>query len=746
MTKEFGEGERDERPEGQADELEELRGHIKAQRDEAGKEGDEGQSRATEDGDSASRPTENDSVQPESAEDLSKRSQENNTEQPKEENEVEQGDAGRPEAKDEGGRDEELERLRDRVKERHESEASEERRDPEQDNQVPKRNLAAREGKEASSEIHGKVGASDEREGLFRPDAAKESKSGVDSSAVSEGSEPPRMVQADGVRSEIGDLKLGTEKESQHDGVLENPQHREVGLVPKDSDESQLSQRSSVRTGSLDSRVTEGDSKVFGGATLGSASNETETKVQRAESGPKEKEPRLSNAEASAQNIISSKLFDIEATVDSKGELGKASAFERGHAHKIESGSHDEAWLACKESRENDATIPVQAKLANSNPFSIKMDIPKRDIEERAGLKMDLDKLYEIKGKVEGVHEFEVYRTVRNYARVYVPVEYQSRVRLNEVYHVRIASVKEVPLTEAQREILQDWSRRGVPWNRIAYRIKHMKVDETGHHDEAKESEKVGAKRNIWSEPEKPQLLTDLAAGFVLKAFWQNGGAAPRIPRMYFYIRNASFEEKTGVKLEEGGSYLMKGQIEGVGNFQKLLRSCAAGQDLQIYVPKELFSKAVAGKEYKLTIDSIEKLPSKRDTWQGLEPIGMTDWTWRDVAAWVDTEGCIGASQKGNCYLTVTQKDRRVLQELCAFLDKQGIQPKLTLLKGTGVYVAEVFGNDQIAKTVKNIEPYIRTGNKKEQIAQFKDKLMAPRKSLKRRTRIAREILGLTEN
>src|SRR5436190_14331702 len=86
MTKEFREGERDERPEGQPDDLEELRGHIKARREEAGKEGDEGQSRATEDDNPADRLGEKDSPQPESPRGSSERSQENHTEQPKEEN------------------------------------------------------------------------------------------------------------------------------------------------------------------------------------------------------------------------------------------------------------------------------------------------------------------------------------------------------------------------------------------------------------------------------------------------------------------------------------------------------------------------------------------------------------------------------------------------------------------------------------------------------------------------------------
>src|SRR5207247_1909025 len=147
----------------------------------------------------------------------------------------------------------------------------------------------------------------------------------------------------------------GTGKEMQQDGGSTNPQGREIEVLPGRNDEGQLSQRSSVRTGSLDSRVTEGDSMAFGVATLDSTGKEIETRAHRVESGPpKGSEPRSSNVEVGAQNLISSKLFDIEATVDSKGEFKKASALERGQVHKNGSGSYDEASLARKESREND--------------------------------------------------------------------------------------------------------------------------------------------------------------------------------------------------------------------------------------------------------------------------------------------------------------------------------------------------------------------------------------------------------
>jgi hypothetical protein len=50
---------------------------------------------------------------------------------------------------------------------------------------------------------------------------------------------------------------------------------------------------------------------------------------------------------------------------------------------------------------------------------------------------------------------------------------------------------------------------------------------------------------------------------------------------------------------------------------------------------------------------------------------------------------------------------------------------------------------NEVATVVKNIEPYIRTENKKGQIQQFKESLSAPRKRLHEVIRDARKILDL---
>ena len=55
-----------------------------------------------------------------------------------------------------------------------------------------------------------------------------------------------------------------------------------------------------------------------------------------------------------------------------------------------------------REKIDRDAAIPVNARLHQSNPVVITFDIPRREIEERTGVKIEEGKLYRIKGNVGG--------------------------------------------------------------------------------------------------------------------------------------------------------------------------------------------------------------------------------------------------------------------------------------------------------------------------------------------------------
>jgi hypothetical protein len=67
----------------------------------------------------------------------------------------------------------------------------------------------------------------------------------------------------------------------------------------------------------------------------------------------------------------------------------------------------------------------------------------------------------------------------------------------------------------------------------------------------------------------------------------------------------------------------------------------------------------------------------------------------------------------------------------------------MILQKSVGCYHTNLRRVDEVATVVKNIEPYIRTENKKEQIHQFKESLSAPRERLHGVVREARKTLDL---
>jgi hypothetical protein len=234
--------------------------------------------------------------------------------------------------------------------------------------------------------------------------------------------------------------------------------------------------------------------------------------------------------------------------------------------------------------------------------------------------------------------------------------------------------------------------------------------------------------------------VDNIRATFVAESRFHGKDKVNREDRFYFRIDNSEYRQKTGISIEEGATYKIKGEIEGIGQFEKKLRSVAAGQDMPIYVPHELKSKVELGKEYKITIDSVERIPSVRDSWEKLERPSR-EWTWKEIASWIDTEGRINSET--SFYSDIAQKDKQVIQEICGFYEEQGLHPNMVLQKSVGCYHARLAKVEDVAMVIKNIEPYIRTENKKEQIQQFKEKLSAPRKSLRSEIREARKTLDL---
>jgi hypothetical protein len=205
-----------------------------------------------------------------------------------------------------------------------------------------------------------------------------------------------------------------------------------------------------------------------------------------------------------------------------------------------------------------------------------------------------------------------------------------------------------------------------------------------------------------------------------------------------------SFKEKTGLSIEEGGFYRIGARIEGVGSFQKSLRSMSARQDIPFYVPAALRDKLEVGRPCEVTIDWVEKLPRPNNSRSG-EKVDVGDWSWREVASWIDTEGTIHSENRSR-YLSIGQKEKKVIQEICAFLDKEGISSSMRLDKHAGVYYVVVNKVDDIARVIRNVGPYIRTENKRREIEAFKEELAKPRAKLRTSVIHARRILGIEKD
>ena len=200
------------------------------------------------------------------------------------------------------------------------------------------------------------------------------------------------------------------------------------------------------------------------------------------------------------------------------------------------------------------AAIPVNARLHQSNPVVITFDIPRRDIEEKTGVKFEEGKLYRIKGNVGGKYEFEMYRTVDSYVRHSVPVEHHHQIQGGKTYDIGITSVEQVPLTKAQSQLVSEWRDRGVPWNRIAYRINHMQPELAERQIQPDEKSSEDGKKKL-HQLEKLERVDNVGATFVAVSRFHGKDKANRESRFYFRISNSEYKQKTGMAIEEGATY-----------------------------------------------------------------------------------------------------------------------------------------------------------------------------------------------
>ncbi len=380
------------------------------------------------------------------------------------------------------------------------------------------------------------------------------------------------------------------------------------------------------------------------------------------------------------------------------------------------------------------AIIPARAtRNGKGGQYYPVFNVFKTAIQEDVGVKLSEGALYHIVGDVEGAFDFDIHRIVKTHFRMVTPLEHRDKVVLGEVYNLRIRLFEQVRLNTKQLEFAR--SAVGLQYRSLMYRLSHFAKQDQTEIDAANDVE-------THQTPEKhlrAERVIHLAAAFSPTIRLQSG----RDCRLYFRVKRSSFRQRTGLDIKEGEFYRVGGRIEGVGSFQKTLRSLAARQDIPFYIPKHLRRHLEVGKSCTVVIDRIERL-LKSDDWLSGSQMEIEGWTWKEIASWVDTEGTIHTGRFAR-YLSVAQKEKPVIQEIRAFLKREGVVSSLRLDKHTGVYYVMVSRVEHIATVIRNIEPFIRTENKKREVSAFKEELAMHRDRLRTSVIQARNILGIKQ-
>jgi len=96
---------------------------------------------------------------------------------------------------------------------------------------------------------------------------------------------------------------------------------------------------------------------------------------------------------------------------------------------------------------------------------------------------------------------------------------------------------------------------------------------------------------------------------------------------------------------------------------------------------------------------------------------------------WIDTEGHIESADEGRTYLlSVAQDEREPLEDYCAGATRDGVPCHIRPLPKIQAFRAEIRGVVNIAREIALTQKCIRTRKKQQQIQQFKNSLLRPRR------------------
>ena len=270
-----------------------------------------------------------------------------------------------------------------------------------------------------------------------------------------------------------------------------------------------------------------------------------------------------------------------ESISQKDGEKGKANLGER-HATP--------SLIPPENSHDHLAVITSRAHFSSSDGDQrVQFVISESRLEREAQTKLENGKIYQIRGKVEGVYDFEVCRvkTEGTPLNLYVPKEYQERLKAGERYELIISSIQEVKTDLSPGEVLTNL-KSGISRQYLIDSVLRSETEDLKLLRQSGRSLPNSENKSI-QEP----FITSVAHSSFGKGF-------------RLTVRKHSFEELIETRLEKGKLYEIKATVEGIGSF----RTHHLGSErptVYLNIPNELNDRIKTGKRYRVAIESIRE-------------------------------------------------------------------------------------------------------------------------------------------